>query len=172
MTGAPAAARGGNRVPDRDLRGYLETNRDILTVVERPVSIDDVGALSAQSEGPILFENIEEHPGFRMCDILVKHRWSQCRALGVEREDYLPTLAQRLRMPPRGFVDVPTGPVKEIVRTGAEANWLDLPVPVHSAEEGRRYISAMNVVKDPETGFLNSSHAGTTPLGPRHGVIS
>ena len=161
-----------NRTLDRDLRGYLDTNADILTVIEKPVSIDDIGALSAQSEGPILFENISEYPDFRLCDILVKHRWSQCRALGVPREDYLPTLARRLREPPRGFVDVPTGPVKEIVRTGDEVDWLKLPVPVHSAEESQRYISAMNIVRDPETGFYNSSHAGTTPVGPRHGFIS
>ena len=82
-TGSPAATPGHNRPLDRDLRGYLETNADIVTVVTKPVSIDDIGALSAQSEGPILFENIVEYPGFRMCDILVKHRWSQCRALGV-----------------------------------------------------------------------------------------
>ena len=161
-----------NRTLDRDLRGYLETNADILTAIGKPVSIDDIGALSAQSEGPILFENITEHPDFRLCDILVKHRWSQCRALGVKEEDYLPTLARRLREPPRGFVDVPTGPVKEVVRTGEAVDWLALPVPVHSAEEGQRYISAINIVRDPETGFYNSSHAGTTPVGPRHGWIS
>ena len=169
---ARGAGAGHNRALDRDLRGYLETNADILTVIEKPVSIDDVGALSAQSEGPILFENIVEYPDFRLCDILVKHRWSQCRALGVAREDYLPTLAQRLRKPPRGVVEVATGPVKEVVRRGAEVDWRKLPVPVHSAEEGERYVSAMNVVKDPETGFYNSSHAGATPVGPRHGFIS
>ncbi len=169
---AREAGAGHNRALDRDLRGYLETNADILTVIEKPVSIDDVGALSAQSEGPILFENIVEHPDFRLCDILVKHRWSQCRALGVAREDYLPTLAQRLRKPPRGVVEVATGPVKEVARRGAEVDWLKLPIPVHSAEEGERYVSAMNIVKDPETGFYNSSHAGATPAGPRHGFIS
>lgn len=78
---------GHNRPLDRDLRGYLETNADLLTVIEKPVSIDNIGALSAQSEGPILFENITEYPDFRLCDILVKHRWSQCRALGVAEAD-------------------------------------------------------------------------------------
>ena len=169
---AREAAAGRNRPIDADLRGYLDTNSDILTVIEKPVSIDDIGALSAQSEGPILFENIVEHPDFRLCDILVKHRWSQCRALGVAQADYLPTLARRLRMPPRGLVDVATGPVKQVILTGRDVDWLKLPVPVHSAEEGERYISAMNIVKDPETGFYNSSHAGTTPVGPRHGFIS
>ena len=161
-----------NRVLDKDLRGYLETNADIVTRITKPVSIDDIGALSAQSEAPILFENIIEYPGFRLCDILVKHRFSQCRALGVAQQDYLPTLARRLRQPPRGFVEVATGPVKEVVLTGDDVDWTKLPAPVHSAQEGNPYISAMNIVKDPETGFYNSSHAGTTPRGPRHGYMS
>ena len=78
--------------------------------------ISDIGALSAQSDQPILFENIVEKPGFRLCDILVKNRRSQARALGVAPELYLKTLAFRLRQPPRGFKNVKTGPVKEIVR--------------------------------------------------------
>ena len=110
----PRARPAGNAL-DADLRGYLESNADILTVVDKAVSIDNIGALSAQSDNPILFNNIIEYPDFRLCDILVKHRWSQCRALGVEEKDYLPTLAHRLRKPPRGFVDVKTGPVKWLV---------------------------------------------------------
>jgi hypothetical protein len=56
---------------DCALRDYLETNADIVTHIKKPVSIDDVGALSAQSGTPIVFENIIEKPGFRLCDILV-----------------------------------------------------------------------------------------------------
>lgn len=36
----------------------------------------------------------------------------------------------------------------------------------------QRYVSAMNLVKDPEAGFYNSSHAGTHAVGPRRGLIS
>src|ERR1700740_598193 len=89
---------------DASLRGYLASNADIVTRISKPVHIDDVGALSAQSDRPILFENIIEKPGFRLCDILVKTRASQARALGVAPEQYLRTLAMRLRRPPRGFV--------------------------------------------------------------------
>jgi 4-hydroxy-3-polyprenylbenzoate decarboxylase len=163
---------GRNRPLDKDLRGYLETNADILTRVTKPVSIADVGALSAQSEGPILFENIREFPGFRMCDMLVKRRWSQCRALGVGEREFLPTLARRLRLPPRGFVAVATGPVKEVVLAGRDADWTKLPVPIHTDRETHPYITAMTVLKDPETGFMNTCHAGTTPLEPRRGLVS
>ena len=156
----------------RDLRGYFEENADIVTEIDKPVSLDHIGALSAQSEGPIIFNNIEEHPDFRMCDILVKHRWSQCRALGVSEKDYLRTLAYRLRQPARGFVNVDTGPVKEVIYRGNEVDWTQLPVPVHSEQEVDPYITAMNIVRDPETGFYNSSHAGTSPLKPRSGLMS
>ncbi len=157
---------------DRDLRGYLATNRDILTVVTKPVGIDDIPALTAQSNRPILFDNIREYPGFRLCDMLVRHRFSQCRALGVAEKDYLPTLAQRLRKPPRGLVNVKTGPVKEVVRKGKDVDWLKLPIPIHSERETDRYITAMNIIRDPETGFYNSCHAGTTPTAPDRGLVS
>ncbi|MDP3939471.1 MAG: hypothetical protein Q8R92_15230, partial [Deltaproteobacteria bacterium] len=94
------------RALDCDLRGFLASNADVLTRIAKPVSIEHIPALSAQSEQPILFENIIEKPGFRLCDILVKHRPLQARALGVPQEAYLRTLAQRLRKPPRGFRDV------------------------------------------------------------------
>src|SRR5437588_9207519 len=120
---------------DKDLRGYLQTNADVVTRVTKPVSLEYIPALSAHSEQPILFENIIEKPGFRLCDILVKHRELQARALGVSREDYLRTLAYRLRRPPRGFVDVKDGPVKEKKIIGKDVDWTKLPIPVHSEPE-------------------------------------
>src|SRR3982075_613401 len=88
---------------DASLRGYLASNADIVTRIVKPVRMNDIGALSAQSDQPILFENIVEKPGFRLCDILVKNRRSQARALGVDPAVYLKTLPHRLRQPPRGF---------------------------------------------------------------------
>ena len=88
---------------DASLRGYLAANADIVTRISKPVHMAHIGALSAQSDAPILFENIVEKPGFRLCDILVKNRRSQARALGTTPENYLRTLAYRLRQPPRGL---------------------------------------------------------------------
>src|SRR4030081_10079 len=84
---------------DASLRGYLVSNADIVTRIAKPVHMADIGALSAQSDQPILFESIVEKPGFRLCDILVKTRRTQARALGVAPGDYLRTLAYRLRQP-------------------------------------------------------------------------
>jgi len=157
---------------DSSLRGYLDTNSDIVLKITKPVSIENIGALSAQSDRPILFENIIEKPGFRLCDILVKSRPLQARALGVPETEYLRTLAYRLRKPPRAFRHVKTGPVKEVVRLGQDADWLTLPIPRHKPKDQWPYVTAMNIVRDPETGFYNSSHAGTCAVGPRRGLIS
>ncbi len=165
-------------VPDRrspldaDLRGYLASNADIVTTITKPVSLSFLPELTAQSEQPIVFENIIERPGFRLVDILVKHRRLQARALGVAVNDYLPTLARRLRKPPRGFTFVNDAPVKERRFVGNEVDWTRLPVPIHSERETQPYVTAMNLVKDPETGFYNTSHAGTLITGPRTGLPS
>jgi 2,5-furandicarboxylate decarboxylase 1 len=157
---------------DASMRGYLDTNSDIVTRITKPVRMAHVGVLSAQSEQPILFENIVEKPGFRLCDILVKHRRLQARALGVAPENYLRTLAWRLRQPPRGLTLVKSGPVKEVVKLHNEANLLELPIPVHKERDETPYITAMNIIRDPETGFYNSCHAGTHAVGPRRALIS
>src|ERR1700735_5411080 len=170
---APVAGRKiSNRGLDASLRGYLETNADIVTRITRPVSIDNVGALSAQSDQPILFENIIEKPGFRLCDILVKNRRAQARALGVERDDYLKTLAFRLRQPPRGLKNVKSGPVKEVKKLGNDVDWTALPIPMHKDKDTTPYVTAMNIIRDPQTGFYNSCHAGTHAVGPKRGLIS
>src|SRR6476469_10440709 len=172
---APAThvlAVGNAPMLDASLRDYLDTNADVVTRIRKPVSIDDVGALAGQIDTPILFEQIIEDPGFRRCDILVKNRASQARALGVAREDYLKTLAFRLRQPPRGFKHVKSATVKEIVRTGTDADWTVLPIPKHKDADEWPYVTAMNVIRDPETGFYNSCHAGTQAVGPRRGLIS
>ena len=157
---------------DKDLRGWLATNRDIVTVIRKPVGIGQVPALIAQSHKPILFENIKEYPGFRLCDMLVRHRWSQCRALGVGEKQFLPTLAQRLRKAPRGFVDVKAAPVKEVIWTGDKIDLRKLPIPAHSQTLNQPYITAMGILKDPETGFCNTCNPGTAPIGPNKALMS
>ena len=43
MTGGPVQ----KNTLDANLRGHLRTNADILTVIDKEVSINDIGALSA-----------------------------------------------------------------------------------------------------------------------------
>lgn len=157
---------GRNQPLDSNLRDYLDTHSDIVTVVTRPVSVKHIGALSAKSETPILFDNVVEKPGYRVLDIMLKHRPLQARALGVAEEDYLRTLAYRLRQPPRGYRIVPTAPVHEVVITGSDIDIRDLPISQHSDAAPGPQIGCMNILRDPETGYYNSMHALTTPTGP------
>src|SRR6202048_5092384 len=150
---------------DASLRGYLVSNDHIVTRIAKPVHMADVGALSAQSDQPILFENIVEKPGFRLCDILVQTRRAQARALGTSPENYLRTLAYRLRQPPRGFTLVKSGPVKEVVKLHNEADWSELPIPYHKDKDAAPYVTAMNIIRDPETGFYTSCPARTHAVG-------
>jgi 2,5-furandicarboxylate decarboxylase 1 len=169
LPSAPEPREGQNFALDKDLRGYLKTNEDIVTVITKPVSIKNIGAISAQSENPILFENIIEKPGFRVIDIMVKHRNLQARALGVSEDDYLKTLAYRLRQPPRGVINVATGPVKEVIKTGADLDIRDLPICYQSNVDPNPMMTCMSWVRDPDTGRYNVMNALTTITGPDTG---
>lgn len=167
----PDNPHAGRRI-DADLRGFLATHADVVTRITKPVAMDVLPALTAQSEQPIVFENIVGKPGWRLTDILVKHRHLQARAMGVSRADYLKTLALRLRKPPRGFVKATSAPVKEVKWLGKDIDWTKLPIPIHSETEVVPYVTGMWLVRDPETGFYNTSHAGTVVSGPRAGQPS
>ncbi len=136
------------------------------------MSILDIGALSAQADDPIVFENIVEAPGFRLTDMLVKNRRNQARALGTTQADYLRTLAYRLRLPPRPLKRVSGGPVKEVKWLGKDADLSRLPIPFHKETDTHPYITCANIIRDPETGFYNSNHAGVTVTSPVGGIIS
>ena len=157
---------------DKSLRDYLARHASDVIRIAKPVRLDDIGALSAQADDPILFTNIVESPGYQLTDILVKNRRNQARALGVDPDAYLRTLAYRLRQPPRGFVNVAKGPVKEVILRGDEIDWLRLPIPRHKQGDEHPYVTAMTLVKDPETGFYNTCNAGTYAVGPRRGLMS
>jgi 2,5-furandicarboxylate decarboxylase 1 len=69
-------------------------------------------------------------------------------------------------------VKVKSGPVKEVKWIGDEADFTRLPIPYHKERDQNPYLSAMVIVRDPETGFYNTSHAGTTIIGPHTGLSS
>src|SRR6202035_658433 len=60
----------------------------------------------------------------------------------------------------------------KVIRLHNQADWTELPIPFHKDADEWPYVTAMNVIRDPETGFYNSCHAGTQAGGPRRGLIS
>jgi 2,5-furandicarboxylate decarboxylase 1 len=76
-------------------------------------------------------------------------------ALGTDVQHMVPTYAERQAHPiPPVVVD--TGPVKEVVWTGPDADLTRLPIPTHNALDGGPYLTGASLVaRDPESGALN-----------------
>jgi len=153
----------------RTLRTYLEDLGDMLLHVGTEVDpLTNVGELCYQTERPILFENIKGHPGWRICDILLKNRQTQAVALGTTPDRVVPYLSELLEKRPRPCKIVPTGPVKQRRYVGEQANLYDIPIAIHSEGDGGRYIgSGICITKDPETGIRNVACLRMQVKGPR-----
>jgi 2,5-furandicarboxylate decarboxylase 1 len=73
-------------------------------------------------------------------------------SLDCDHRDIGKTFLRRLQAPRRPVM-VPTGPVKEVIRTGKDVDLTALPVPLVSRLDGGPYItSAVGIAKDPEFG--------------------
>lgn len=125
-------------------------------VVDKEVdAYSNLAAYSAQSPGPIMFTNIKGFPGWRVCDILLKTREAQGKALGVSPKQVVPEMARIMKRPGKCTV-VDTGPVKDIKMVGDEVDLGKLPISVHSNVNKGPYItSGMCVTQDPDTGVRN-----------------
>lgn len=76
-------------------------------------------------------------------------------ALGTDVQHMVTTYAERQANPIPPTV-VASGPVKEVVWTGADADLTRLPIPTHNALDGGPYLTGASLVaRDPTTGALN-----------------
>jgi UbiD family decarboxylase len=147
----------------RDLRSYFEDADDILLRVKKPVARDHLSALIVQANRPVLFEQIEGHPGWKVADLLFRDRLAQSRVLGTSPDEVLPELARRLAMPPRATRVVNTGPVKDRILREDQIDLRELPSFQHGARDPGPGIICMNICRLPEGGNINFSF---TRLGP------
>ena len=65
----------------KDLAGFLSAHREHFVWIGKPVPIDAIGALTAQANRPILFENVEDYD-MPVVDLLFVDRAAQARVLG------------------------------------------------------------------------------------------
>ncbi len=144
-----------------DLRTFLASaeGAGLLHRVRRAVDLrEELGALCAQSDRPILFEDLVGYPGWRAVDCLARTRVLQGLALGVEHRAVVREVAKRLADPvgPTRVVAGAEAPCQAEVWEGEAADLARLPVAVHSEKDGAPYIGgAMGILKDPETGVQN-----------------
>ena len=142
------------------LRSFLDSIDNRMLHIHDPVNPDNqIGYLCSESKGPLMFHNLVGYPGWRLTDILIKDRYGQAFALGLnDIKEVCPYLAGRMAAGRGHSVMVDDGPVKEIKMLGKEVNLHKLPIPQHSVGDGGRYLgSGITITKDPETGIRNEA---------------
>lgn len=148
-----------------DLHAFLEAHRGEYLRIKKPVKLEQVGALIAQADDTVLFENIEGYSGFRLLDQLFVNRKAQARVLGCEPKDVVKRLADVIHRGPFPLKEVAHAPCQERVFTGDAIDLGMLPVVRHTALDPYPYATGFAVHRDPETAQLNAMY-------PRCGVLN
>lgn len=155
-----------------DLSSFLDRYRKDHIHVKKPVKLEQVGALVGQADAPIVFENIEGYPGFRLVDQLFVNREAQARVLGCEPADVVRRLSEVMRRGPSPLEEVTTGPCQERQFTGEEIDLGMLPVVLHSGMDPYPYTTGFAVHRDLETGQCNAMFPRSGVLGKKEMVTS
>lgn len=168
----------------RDFLQVLEHQGHLVRVKRKVDPRSDLAAVMKRAEEAqkvVIFEEVE---GSRwpVVNNILGSRQMLAIAFGTGPEDVVREFVRRTAQPiPPVVVD--DGPVKEVVRVGAEAKVTDLPLVVHSEHDAAPYITAGIVIaRDPETGRRNVSfnrmmlkddhNLGIRMMPPQHlGVI-
>ena len=155
-----------------DLHSFLDRHRDDHIRIDKPVSLDHIGALTGEAEETIVFENIQEYPDWQLVDQLFVNRQAQSRILGCTPQDVVKEIAAVLERGPKPLHIVDDGPVHERVLTGDDADLGLLPIVTHTDRDPYPYTTSFAIHKDPETGQHNQMFPRCGVLNPREMVAS
>lgn len=148
----------------QNLRGYIELIREHKLLLDIQKEIDpltNLAGIAYRAENELgkgtLFHNLKGFPGWRAVSYMCGSREKMALGLGTTKDKALVELGARVS---RGLVKpkvVQDGPVKEVILKGDNADLGRIPIHVHSdSDRGVPFIgSAMQTVKDPETGVQN-----------------
>ena len=142
------------------LRSFLDSiDNRMLHIHDALDPISQVGYLCSESQGPLMFHNLDGFPGWRLTDILIKDRQGQAAALGLDDiKQVCPFLAKQMSAGPGKSKMVSDAPVKEVKLIGDEADLRKVPIPTHSEGDAGRYLgSGITITKDPDTGIRNEA---------------
>lgn len=163
----------------RDLREWihcLDTHNELLTVSEQVSANQQIGGVCRYllDQGPnkaVLFEAVDGKgiPVFAN-SFSTKRRLHL--ALGITEENRMQFIMDRWAKSVVPAI-VQEAPVKEVVRVGEEASFLDFPIPWHNPLDGGPYISfGVLICKDPDTGYHNLSYQRMQMKGARRAGIN
>jgi 2,5-furandicarboxylate decarboxylase 1 len=113
--------------------------------------------LEKRGQAPVLWFERVRGSRFPLVTNIFADRRRYARALGVPMESLH---AEWLARNERRVAPVlrETGPIRDVVRTGADVDLATLPIIVHFAEDAGPYITnGIVVAKDPDTGVRNAS---------------
>lgn len=157
----------------QDLGSFLELveSKDELVRVREPVDpLHEVTALVAKlarerrRRPVLLLENVKGSE-FPVLTNLHAGRRRMALAMNAEPRQLQPAFLKAMERPVAPVV-VDTGPVKEVVRTGADVDLLALPQIVHHAADAGPYITAaISFARDPEDGVWNCAYNRLMILG-------
>jgi UbiD family decarboxylase len=124
----------------------------ILVTINRPTSTDlELARVAHALDGqPVLFNNIDGYPRWRVCAGPCSNRRHFAMSLGVRENQLLHKLAEALEAPiPAPLVE--RGPCQDVVLEDIDLN--QLPILLHLPDDAGHYIASnVAIVKDPELG--------------------
>lgn len=148
-----------------DMASFLEEHEEAFVHVTKPVALDDVGALTAESEEPIVFNDIVDFPGWRLVDQLFVNRQAQARVLNCDPTKVVQSLADVLKAGPSPLAMVDAPPCQEEVFEGSQVDLGMLPIVTHTDIDPYPYTTSFAIHRDPDSGAFNQ-------MFPRTGVLS
>ncbi len=155
-----------------NIEGFLEAHKDEHIHITKPVSLDDVPALTAEADETIVFDNVEGFPDFRLVDNLFCNRKTQARVLGCAPSEVVTALAEVLRKGPRPLKEVDAAPSQTHVLQGDDIDLSKLPIVRHTDQDPYPYTTSFAVHRDPETGAFNQMYPRCGVLGRSEMVAS
>lgn len=138
-----------------------------LVTIDKPVSTElEIANVAHALEGkPVLFNNIVNHPGWRVCAGPCSDRRYFSLDLNVPVPQLSRHLAEAIDKPQPPPV-VSDGPCREVIVEGV--NLYDLPIMLHLPQDGGHYVASnVVIVNDPELG-RNMCYHRLLRLDERH----
>jgi 2,5-furandicarboxylate decarboxylase 1 len=148
-----------------DLHSFLDRFKGEIIEVRKKVKLEYIGALVAQAEDTIVFNQIEGYPEFRLVDRIFSNRKAQSRVLGCQPHEVVRRLIDIIHKGPLPLKEVERAPCQEQVFIGKEVDLMLLPVVRHTAIDPYPYTTGFAVHRDPITNQYNA-------MFPRCGILS
>ena len=144
----------------KDMRTWIKQLEEAGELVRMKDEVDPKTNMSAylwtSKEKGILFENVKNHPGWKVLGQAPANMRHVGLAFGTEAKQAITEFARRMDrglLPPK-MVD--RGPVKEVIRTGKDVRITSLPSHIQGHKDAAPFISSgLCIIKDPETGVRN-----------------